>query len=128
MRSGARRSDSAGAEGAGARPVAAPFSITRRRSTRAASEPAPTTSAPRNGTLRDGAEHEGYGFGFMDDSVMAGAMSGTAMDFFPLPLSRCGIYSSSTAWKLVPPNPKALRPARRMLSAGTVQGFNSVLT
>ncbi len=42
--------------------------------------------------------------------------------------SCAGMYSSSTAWKLVPPKPKALTPARRTPSAGAVQGFNSVLT
>ena len=33
---------------------------------------------------------------------------GTATDRLPFPLSLPGMYSSSTAWKLVPPKPKAL--------------------
>ena len=52
-----------------------------------------------------------------------------ATDRFPLPpVILWGMYSSSTAWKLVPPKPKALRPARRTLSAATVHGFSSALT
>src|SRR5271157_2606221 len=50
-RSGARRSDSVGAVGAGARPAFASFSTARKRSTSAASEAAPITIAPRNGAL-----------------------------------------------------------------------------
>ena len=52
----------------------------------------------------------------------------TATDRLPFPFSLPGMYSSSTAWKLVPPKPKALSPARRTPPAGIVHGFSSVLT
>src|ERR1035441_2903029 len=61
-------------------------------------------------------------------SATTGDGAVTATDRFPFPLSLPGMYSSSTAWKLVPPKPKALRPARRGVFAGTVHGRNSVLT
>src|SRR5947209_11967577 len=129
----ARRSAWAGAEGAGARPAAASVSTPRRRSTNAASEAAPMTSAPRSGALQTGVAEE-------DAEAEAGCwlIIGISEDFwgrlltaterFPFPFSRWGMYSSNTAWKLVPPKPKALKPARRTPAAGISQGFNSVFT
>ena len=51
-----------------------------------------------------------------------------AIDRMPFPFSRWGMYSSSTRWKLVPPKPKALTPARRTPSARAAHGLSSVLT
>ena len=55
----------------------------------------------------------------------SGGASPTATECLPLPVSLCGMYSSSTAWKLVPPNPNALTPARRTPSAVSVHGRSS---
>ena len=46
----------------------------------------------------------------------------------PLPFSRPGTYSSSTAWKFVPPNPKALTAATRGAPLGGSHSRSSVLT
>src|SRR5207302_10268811 len=105
----------------------------RKRSSSAASEAAPMTSAPRSGALQSGVTEEdaeaGAGWwliiGISED--FWGRLL-TATERFPFPFSRWGMYSSNTAWKLVPPKPKALKPARRTQSAGTVQGFSSVFT
>src|SRR5437764_12660248 len=129
----ARRAASAGAAGAVARPADASFSTTCRRSIIAVSVAAPTTSAPRNGALQTGATYEAgeegeASFVFMVDSDDFSGMLLTATERFPFPFSRWGMYSSSTAWKFVPPNPKALKPARRIPSAGMAHGLSSVFT
>ena len=41
---------------------------------------------------------------------------------------RPGTCSSTTTWKFVPPNPKALTPPRRTSCAGAAQGRRPVLT
>ena len=41
---------------------------------------------------------------------------------------RPGTCSSTTTWKFVPPNPKALTPPRRTSFAGAAHGRSSVLT
>src|SRR5271157_5174637 len=96
----------------------------------AASETSPITSAPRNGALQPTAE--GDGGAAVVTLTLFSAITGdgavTATAGLPLPLILPGMYSSSTAWKLVPPKPNALTPRRRTLSAGTVHGFSSVLT
>jgi hypothetical protein len=45
-----------------------------------------------------------------------------------LPFARPGTYSSSTAWKLVPPKPNALTAAQRTPPWATSQGRVVVLT
>ena len=52
----------------------------------------------------------------------------TATNFCPSVGTCPGTYSSSTAWKLVPPNPNALTPAVRTPSVGGSHGRSSVLT
>src|SRR5271157_2685625 len=121
----------------------------------AASETSPITSAPRNGALQPTAAGDGGGTGATltlfsattgEGAVIATVGDGgaavvtltllsattgdgavTATDRLPLPLILPGMYSSSTAWKLVPPKPNALTPTRRTLSAGTGHGIRSVL-
>src|ERR1017187_6549187 len=139
-RSGARRSDSAGAAGAGAWPAFGYFSTARNRSMSAASEAAPSTRAPRKGVLQEAEPavpereaREAFStlvmvMGVGVNSFTVDGMSLTVTDRLPFPFNRPGMYSSSTAWKLVPPKPKALKPARRTPSGGMVQGFSSVLT
>src|SRR5271157_1326094 len=62
-------------------------------------------------------------------SAAAGKISPVVIDRLPLPPDRLrGMYSSSTAWKLAPPKPKELTPARRTPPAGTFHGLSSVLT
>src|SRR6202140_4528544 len=106
----------------------------RRRSARAASDSAPIKSAPRSGGLHaDGETEDKAGeeasFAFMTASGIAvWGSTPTVTERLPFPVSLWGMYSSSTRWKLVPPKPKALTPARRGVSAETVQGFSSVLT
>src|ERR1017187_4140364 len=129
-RSGACKSASAGAIGAGAQPALAAFSASRKRSMRAASEAAPMTSAPRNGALQEEElavpekEVLGTACAFIICYFPLEGISLTATDRLPFPLNLWGMYSSSTAWKLVPPKPKALRPARRTPSGGIVHGLS----
>ena len=72
----------------------------------------PITRAPRSGV-----------FGAGDFGI-----SGTDTVGFFCGRMRPGTYSSRTVWKLVPPNPKALIPARRGSPFGFSQGFSVVLT
>src|SRR5271166_2385169 len=104
----------------------------------AASEMSPITSAPRNGALQPTAAGDGDGTGATltlfsaitgDGAVTATAGDGgaavvtltllsattgegavTATDRLPLPLTLKTMSSTRTAWKLVPPKPKALTP------------------
>src|SRR5208283_394399 len=108
----------------------------------AASEAAPITSAPRKGALQETTEVTAGAVVASDRAGTAGAAvvtltlfsattgggAVTATERLPFPFSLPGMYSSSTAWKFVPPKPNALTPTRRTLSAGTVHGFSSVLT
>ena len=100
IRSGAARSSAAGGGGG-----ASPDSTTARsRAASPASSAAPTRSAPRD--ARRAAA------GGRAPPASAGTSAGTAIVACPLPLDRRpGTYSSSTAWKLVPPKPNALTPA-----------------
>src|SRR5208283_3503817 len=101
-----------------------------RRSMSEAFEVSPITSAPRNGALQATAAAGDGGVTVVMPILFSTTGDGavTATDRLPFPLSLPGRYSSSTAWKLVPPKPKALSPPRRVASAGIVHGFNSVLT
>jgi hypothetical protein len=92
----------------------------------AASDVAPISRAPRTGALMAGGEATETSFSFTVASIIFSGSIITATDFLPFPLSLCGIYSSRTAWKFVPPKPRALKPARRTESDGTVHGFSSV--
>src|SRR4051794_2866236 len=101
MRSGAARSAGAGGVGVAA----------RSRAPRPAASAAPARKAPRAA------------------AVGVGTSAGTAIVAWPLPLlRRPGTYSSSTAWKLVPPKPNALTPATRVAPSGTSQSRRVVLT
>src|SRR5450759_3810559 len=97
-RSGARRSDSAGAVGGGAQPALASFSTSRKRSTSAASEAAPITNAPRNGALQEEElavpekEVRGTLSTFIIDSFTCDGISLTATERLPFPFSLPGMY------------------------------------
>src|ERR1700751_2932833 len=108
--------------------------MVRRRSISAASDAAPTTRAPLKGDLHGSARCEGADdedekdeaeccFASMTVPVAFPAISLNVTDRLPFPLRRCGMYSSSTAWKFVPPKPKALKPARRTASGGMSHGL-----
>ena len=97
------------------RPIPASAARLARRSPSSASVAAPTTAARR---ARSGAGAKARAAAFT---------SGTANWRAP-PSSRPGTYSSSTAWKLVPPKPKALTPPRRTPDSGRTQSRSSVLT
>ena len=120
IRSGAARSCASGASWPSMRLASA--SDFRRRSLVASSAPvsAPSTTAPEGGALAatpaPGPDTE------PDDN------SGTEMLDLRSLATWPGTYSSSTAWKLVPPKPKALTPARRTPDAGFSQSLSSVLT
>ena len=93
---------------------------------RPASSAAPATNAPRSGAwpAPDAAAAAGV------TSVGMAGTSTSANDTWlaPVPSWRPGRNSSSTAWKLVPPNPNALTPARRTPPGGGSHGRSSVLT
>ena len=123
---GAARAGSGAASG-GVQPVAASATTCSSWATTAASSAPPTTRAPRSGGRDDPAD------------VAAPADAGTVT----LDLVTCadanvrgavahgggpGTCSSRTTWKLVPPKPKALTPARRTPPGGSGQSRSSVLT
>ncbi len=105
----------------GSRSVARPIQL---------SVAAPITSAPRNGALRaDSLEIVEEILltcivtSFAASFATAGGVAGTAMERLPFPFSLPGMCSSITTWKLVPPKPNALTPARRTPPAGIVPGL-----
>src|SRR5438445_13070163 len=113
----ARRSASAGAEGAGARPAAASVSTPRRRSTNSASEAAPMTSAPRSGALQTGVAEEDAEAeaGCWLSIGISGDFSGrflTATESFPFTFCLCGKYYSYTVGNRLLQKPQALMPRR----------------
>ena len=120
-RSTARRSSSRGRAVTGARPAATSSRTRRRRPRRAASDSAPSKSAPRRGDL---AEVEAAA----TVPAEAGRETLTTDRRSFSGRSRPGTYSSSTAWKFVPPKPKALSPARRTPPAFTSHSRHSVFT
>ena len=100
----------------------------------AASSAAPTTSAPRSGALpATGPASTAAAAGAATARCRPRSRGGTSTPANETCLGaratwRPGTCSSSTAWKLVPPKPKALTPARRIPPAGASHGRSSVLT
>src|SRR4051812_38006206 len=81
------------------------------------------TSAPRSGGLPPVETAEGLVFATGSEGIWP-----TLTERLPLPVSRPGTYSSSTAWKFVPPKPNALTPATRVSPLRTSQSRSDVFT
>ncbi len=129
-RMAAAASAGSGATWAGARPAAASADSALSCATTSASSRPPTTAAPRRGVLRAAAVAAGAG-------AAAGAAGAAVVPAMSAPantraasgaLCRPGSYSSRAMWKLVPPKPKALTPARRGSGPEWVHSRSSVFT
>src|SRR6266545_3621470 len=146
-----------GGAGAGACPAAARSRACVSWAATSASLSPPTTSAPRSGALADAGCVTGAGAGGAVTATdvaplspalgfaacraagptpspagplttLAAGMSAPAKLRWSVVSYLPGTYSSTTAWKLVPPKPKALTPPRRTPPGGTVQSRSSVFT
>ena len=113
-----------GGAGAGARPADASAPSCSSRAATSASSAPPTTAAPRNGAFGPA--------GVLAAEVTVGEPAAIVAPAYDRDASggRCrpGRYSSMTAWKLVPPNPKALTPAQRTPLSGAGHSRSSVFT
>ena len=116
MRSGAVRSLARGASWPSARLASASALRLRRRVASSTRVSAPRTMAPLGGAFAARPETA--------PGTMSLSESCRLRSVVRLP----GTYSSSTAWKLVPPKPNALTPARRTPQGGLAQSLSSVLT
>lgn len=149
-RTGAAATAGSGGAGGGAWPAAASSRIRASRAATPDSLPPPITRAPRSGCLAPGGgcsparggrstARGGRSPGAAAGGCLAGAggtgragpaafvavppsLRGSAPSYLP------GTYSSSTAWKLAPPNPKALTPARRTPPGGRGHSRSSPFT
>ena len=121
--------------GAGAAPAAARSATSRSRRASAgvvggADDATPPAAGPcrRPARLRPAWRRPAPLGGAASIDVAGTSTSANDTGRAPLPRWRPGTCSSSTAWKLVPPKPKALTPARRIPPGGGSHGRSSVLT
>ena len=122
IRSGDRKSLSSGASPVTTRLASASALSARRRLASSDGFSAPIIAIPPRGA-RTGSLEAAIG-----GAPMSSTAAGTAWYLRPPPVRRPGTYSSKTAWKLVPPKPKALTPARRTPLSGFCHSRRSPLT